>query len=94
MNGKRFGKGLQLVNILRDLPEDLRRGRCYLPAERLADCSLTPLDLLKPTNESKLRPLYNKYLDRAAADLKAGWIYTNTLPWNFRASGSPAPGRF
>ncbi len=29
--GVRYGKGLQLVNILRDLPEDLRNGRCYLP---------------------------------------------------------------
>jgi len=29
--GIRYGKGLQLVNILRDLPEDLRDGRCYLP---------------------------------------------------------------
>lgn len=26
-----YGKGLQLVNILRDVPEDLRAGRCYLP---------------------------------------------------------------
>ena len=30
-DGVRFGKGLQLVNILRDLPADLRKGRCYLP---------------------------------------------------------------
>lgn len=29
--GDRFGKGLQLVNILRDLPGDLKEGRCYLP---------------------------------------------------------------
>lgn len=29
--GVRFGKGLQLVNILRDLPADLSEGRCYLP---------------------------------------------------------------
>ena len=35
-NGVRFGKGLQLVNILRDVAADLRQGRCYLPAERLA----------------------------------------------------------
>ena len=28
-----FGKALQLVNILRDLPTDLRSGRSYLPAE-------------------------------------------------------------
>ncbi len=29
--GIRFGKGLQLVNILRDVGEDQRRGRQYLP---------------------------------------------------------------
>jgi len=81
MNGVRFGKGLQLVNILRDLPEDLRQGRCYLPADRLADAGLTPSDLLKFTSESKVRPLYNKYLDRASGHLTAGWIYTNALPW-------------
>jgi len=31
--GADFGKGLQLVNILRDLPEDAAQGRCYLPDE-------------------------------------------------------------
>ena len=34
-DGVRFGKGLQLVNILRDLPADLKKGRCYLPSEKL-----------------------------------------------------------
>ena len=29
--GRNYGKGLQLVNILRDVPEDLALGRCYLP---------------------------------------------------------------
>lgn len=29
--GARYGKGLQLINILRDLPNDLKAGRCYLP---------------------------------------------------------------
>jgi farnesyl-diphosphate farnesyltransferase len=31
--GIEFGKGLQLVNILRDLPSDLRTGRSYLPGD-------------------------------------------------------------
>jgi farnesyl-diphosphate farnesyltransferase len=35
--GIRYGKGLQLVNILRDLPEDLSIGRCYLPVADTAD---------------------------------------------------------
>jgi farnesyl-diphosphate farnesyltransferase len=29
--GKDYGKGLQLLNILRDFPEDLLSGRCYIP---------------------------------------------------------------
>ena len=28
--GIRFGKALQMINILRDIPEDLRFGRCYI----------------------------------------------------------------
>jgi farnesyl-diphosphate farnesyltransferase len=36
-SGVAYGKGLQLVNILRDLPGDLRDGRCYLPVSNAAD---------------------------------------------------------
>ena len=79
-NGVRFGKGLQLVNILRDVAADLRLGRCYLPAERLASAGLKPEDLLQPANAARLRPLYDGYLDRAAGHLRAGWAYTNALP--------------
>ena len=79
-NSVRFGKGLQLVNILRDLPRDLRQGRCYLPAERLAASRLRPEDLLEPTNEPRLRPLYDAYLDLATGHLQAGGAYTNALP--------------
>jgi farnesyl-diphosphate farnesyltransferase len=79
-NGVRFGKGLQLVNVLRDVATDLRHGRCYLPAERLAAADLKPEDLLQPANEPRLRPLYHEYLDRAEAHLLAGWAYTNALP--------------
>lgn len=78
--GIRFGKGLQLVNILRDLPKDLRSGRCYLAAERLAQIGLKPADLLDPAQEPKLRPLYNELLDRAEGHLRAGWTYTNLIP--------------
>src|SRR5882724_12005598 len=76
-NGVRFGKGLQLVNILRDLPVDLRPGRCYLPGPDLAACGLKAADLLRPESQSRLRPLYDRWLDRADAYLRAGWTYTN-----------------
>jgi farnesyl-diphosphate farnesyltransferase len=82
-NGIRFGKGLQLINILRDLPRDLKQGRCYLPTSRLSACGLVPKDLLIPANERALRPVYHAYLAQAEAHLTAGWEYTNALPWRF-----------
>lgn len=79
-DGVRFGKGLQLVNILRDLPVDLRKGRCYLPANQLSQAGLAPGDLLRLENEMKFRPLYDSYLALAKSHLTAGWAYTNTIP--------------
>lgn len=78
--GIRFGKGLQLVNILRDLPADLRKGRCYLPAQSLAAIGMQPEDLLAEANEARFRPLYHRYLALAESHLAAGWHYTNTIP--------------
>jgi farnesyl-diphosphate farnesyltransferase len=72
---------LQLVNILRDLPADLHKGRCYLPTERLDAAGLIPEVLLSPANEKKFLPLFHGYLDKAEAHLAAGWTYTNTLPF-------------
>jgi len=79
--GVRFGKGLQLVNILRDMSADLRLGRCYLPEQKLSTASLTPRDLLEAANEPRLRPLYDEYLGKAQENLMAGWAYTNALPF-------------
>jgi farnesyl-diphosphate farnesyltransferase len=79
-NGVRFGKGLQLVNILRDLPVDLRKGRCYVPQESLLSIGLVPADLLIPRTEPTFRPLYQDLLARAEAHLAAGWEYTLALP--------------
>ena len=80
-DGLRFGKGLQLVNILRDLPADLRKGRCYLPTEKLDAAKLLPATLLSPANEARFLPLFREYLDKADSHLVAGWNYTNTLPF-------------
>ena len=79
-NGVRFGKGLQLVNILRDLPADLRQGRCYVPADLLGRAGLVPTDLLEAATEPRFRPVYDSLLDRAESNLRAGWAYTNGLP--------------
>ncbi|MEC8928281.1 MAG: phytoene/squalene synthase family protein, partial [Verrucomicrobiota bacterium] len=77
----RFGRGLQLVNVLRDLPRDLRNGRCYLPADELEAANLQPTDLLNPNVWSKLKPIYNHWMRAAHTHLSAGWRYTNTVPF-------------
>jgi farnesyl-diphosphate farnesyltransferase len=82
INGIRFGKGLQLINILRDLPEDLKKGRCYLPAEKLEKYGLSPQTMLSPVKESSFLPLFHEYLDKAEGNLRAGWDYTNSLPFS------------
>ena len=79
--GVRFGKGLQLVNILRDIPADLAKHRCYIPSEKLAAIGLMPADLTRPETEPKFRQLYNQYLDLAESHLAAGWEYTNLIPF-------------
>ena len=80
-NGVRFGKGLQMVNILRDLAADLREGRCYIPQSRLLEYGLRPSDLLDASTMDRFRPLYHAYLHQAADHLWAGWCYTISLPF-------------
>lgn len=75
-----FGKGLQLVNILRDLATDLAHGRCYLPSERLTRHGLMPADLRSPQAVDRFRPLLREYLERTGRYLTAGWRYTCVTP--------------
>jgi farnesyl-diphosphate farnesyltransferase len=83
----RFGRGLQLVNILRDIPADLAQGRCYIPWPGLRIVGLEPHDLLDAKNEPKLRPVYNEWLKIAGEHLAVGWQYVLDLPrswWRVR----------
>lgn len=81
VEGMRFGKGLQHVNILRDLAGDLREGRCYIPRQRLGAIGLEPADLLESSSMERFRPLYLEYLDLTIGHLAAGWHYTTVLPF-------------
>ena len=79
--GTRFGKALQMINILRDIPEDLRFGRCYIPLDSLVDIGFEPKDLLDVDNMGKFRPLYDRYLDITDAHLDAAIRYISMLPY-------------
>ncbi|VAW89487.1 Squalene synthase [hydrothermal vent metagenome] len=78
--GVRFGKGLQLTNILRDVPRDLRIGRCYLPQSWLDDVALTPHDLMNVTNSATARPLLIKGIHSALEHYTAAEQYVVALP--------------
>lgn len=80
-DGTRLGKGLQLVNILRDLPEDLRRGRCYLPRQEMERARLMPETLFSLAKEANFTGLFHEYLEKAERHLEAGWNYANALPY-------------
>ena len=83
--GVRFGKGLQLTNIVKDLSRDLRRGRCYVPEPWLKEAGLTPADLLKPESLSKFRPVLRRLAGMARDHLDQGWMYTMAIPrWEIR----------
>ena len=55
--GVAFGKALQLTNVLRDLPRDLRIGRCYLPRADLTARGMSPEELLDPAQGTAARPV-------------------------------------
>ena len=88
-NGVRFGKALQLINILRDIPEDLRFGRCYIPQDSMDKYDLKPSDLLDMENIDSFRPLYNHLIEIAASHLDAAIKYIGMLPYRqFRLRGA------
>lgn len=50
-----IGKALQYTNILKDMHDDIERGRCYIPLEYLREKNLSVEDLKNPLNISKVK---------------------------------------
>jgi len=78
--GVRFGKGLQLTNIVKDIAHDLQRGRCYVPAPMLAEAGLTGRDLLDQRNRARFQPALSKLIRMAVEHLDQGWLYAMAVP--------------
>jgi 15-cis-phytoene synthase len=62
------GRAFQLTNILRDVAEDARVGRCYLPREDLRRFGLSEADLLTSRIDPRIRELLAFEADLARAD--------------------------
>jgi farnesyl-diphosphate farnesyltransferase len=75
-SGKDFGKGLQLINILRDYPLDLRAGRSYLPVSNVEEIALNP---------TLAHPEWERWRRRASGYLEEAWKYVIAVrPWRVR----------
>ena len=72
--GKRYGQGLQLINILRDAGDDLRAGRCYFPNDELVIVAMEPSQIIR--EPQRFRSIYRKWLEKAQQGIKAGIDYS------------------
>ncbi|MFM0737963.1 phytoene/squalene synthase family protein [Paraburkholderia xenovorans] len=78
--GVRFGKALQLTNVLRDCGKDLRIGRCYLPHSMLDRYGLSARDLLLPANSQRARPLMIELVRNTLDHFREALDYTLAIP--------------
>lgn len=74
-----LGMAFQLANIARDIEEDDRGGRCYLPQEWLAEMDIPPGQHMKPPFRPRLTVLARRLVDRAAAFEASARIGTRRL---------------
>jgi len=63
----RLGLAMQLTNIIRDVGEDMRRDRIYLPQDEMARFGVTNADLLQSEPSHNLRELMKVHYLRARA---------------------------
>ena len=62
---KNLGIALQLTNIIRDLGEDARRGRIYIPLDELKKLGVSEEEIISLKNSEKIKILVQNQSDRA-----------------------------
>jgi phytoene synthase len=70
----KLGVALQMTNILRDVGEDWRVGRLYLPADELADFGLTEADVAASRVDDRWRAFMRFQIDRTRR------LYAEAMP--------------
>jgi phytoene synthase len=64
---EKLGLAFQLTNIIRDVGEDARKGRIYLPVNELQQFGVTAADLLNARHSDKFEALMKFQTERAQA---------------------------
>jgi farnesyl-diphosphate farnesyltransferase len=81
-----YGKGLQLINIVKDVARDYQNGRCYFPLEGLNHLSLSPRDIGDPHALPRLKPLVHQLIGQSLKFLESAQQYVMALPrWRILA---------
>ncbi|MFB0873633.1 MULTISPECIES: phytoene/squalene synthase family protein [unclassified Sphingobium] len=75
-----LGLAFQLANIARDIGEDAAAGRCYLPADWLAELDLTPATLMTSVARARLAGLGKRLATMASAYEESARHGTGALP--------------
>ncbi len=75
--GRRYGMGLQLINVLRDAGSDLRAGRCYFPEDELRAIGMSAAQILSQSD--RLQPIYQRWREKAQDGLKCGMQYSRAI---------------
>jgi phytoene synthase len=76
-----LGMAFQLANIARDIDEDDRGGRCYLPVDWLVEMDIPPGEHMKPPFRKRLAVLSRRLADRAAAFEESARFGAPALPF-------------
>lgn len=77
-NAAHLGMAMQLTNICRDVKEDHRNGRVYLPAEMLREHEISENDIF--ADRTKLFQVVRSLLHRAENYYQSGFDGVNDLP--------------
>lgn len=75
-----FGLGLQKVNIVKDIRDDLRRGWCFIPLDALKREHLAPEQLVEEGREEAAYRAVLPVLATAAGHLDRAFRYLSRMP--------------
>ncbi len=85
-----MGHAMQLTNILRDVGEDLRLGRCYLPADMMERHRVTEGSLRFGNPPASYSMLMEELIESAESAYRAGFEGLSALPIRLRIPVSVA----
>jgi 15-cis-phytoene synthase len=87
-----LGLAFQLANIARDIAEDAEAGRCYLPADWLAETGIPADAIMQPAHRSNLTILAKRLCDASERYEASARVGAASLPMRSRWAVLSAAG--